>query len=151
MNSLLAKVIVKTAFRNKKGTKGDRSYSEYELARGLRKLKITAAQLVRDSLLMIAGIFSAAFGFKGFLLTNHFIDGGATGISLLISALTALPLYLLIICVNLPFIALGYRVMGKTFAVKTALASVPAASAEIHLSFMSAPFDSRPQVASGKV
>lgn len=122
MNSLLAKVIVKTILRNKNGAQGDSSYSEYELARGLRKLKITAAQLVRDSLLMIAGIFSAAFGFKGFLLTNHFIDGGATGISLLISALTALPLYLLIICVNLPFIVLGYKVMGKTFAVKTALA-----------------------------
>ncbi len=71
---------------------------------------------------MIAGIFSAAFGFKGFLLTNHFIDGGATGISLLISALTAIPLYQLIICINLPFIILGYKVMGRTFAIKTALA-----------------------------
>ncbi|MBL7738142.1 MAG: YitT family protein, partial [Chitinophagaceae bacterium] len=39
-------------------------------------------------MLITIGIFSASFGFKGFLLTNRFIDGGATGISLLISALT---------------------------------------------------------------
>jgi uncharacterized membrane-anchored protein YitT (DUF2179 family) len=71
---------------------------------------------------IILGVFSAAFGFKGFLLTNHFLDGGATGISLLISALTDIPLYLLIICVNIPFIILGYVVMGRTFALKTVLA-----------------------------
>jgi uncharacterized membrane-anchored protein YitT (DUF2179 family) len=72
--------------------------------------------------LITLGIFSASFGFKGFLLTNHFIDGGATGISLLISALTKIPLYILIICVNIPFILLAYNVVGKQFAVKTALA-----------------------------
>jgi uncharacterized membrane-anchored protein YitT (DUF2179 family) len=72
--------------------------------------------------LITLGIFSASFGFKGFLLTNHFIDGGATGISLLISILTNIPLYLLIIGVNLPFVIMGYRLMGKVFAIKTALA-----------------------------
>jgi uncharacterized membrane-anchored protein YitT (DUF2179 family) len=70
----------------------------------------------------MVGIFSASFGFKGFLLTNHFIDGGATGISLLISAVTAIPLHLLIIGINIPFIILAYNVMGKQFAFKTALA-----------------------------
>ena len=55
-------------------------------------------------------------------MTNHFIDGGATGISLLISALTSIPLYILIICINIPFIILGYQVVGKAFAIKTALA-----------------------------
>jgi uncharacterized membrane-anchored protein YitT (DUF2179 family) len=70
----------------------------------------------------VLGIFSASFGFKGFLLTNHFIDGGATGISLLVSALTKIPLAVLIVCVNIPFIILGYHVVGKGFAIKTALA-----------------------------
>lgn len=77
---------------------------------------------IKDFILITLGIFSAAFGFKGFLLTNHFIDGGATGISLLISALTDIPLYLLIIVVNIPFIILAYTVIGKNFAFKTALA-----------------------------
>jgi len=72
--------------------------------------------------MIIIGIFSAAFGFKGFLLTNHFIDGGATGISLLISALSEIPLSLLIVLVNIPFILLGYKMMGRTFAVKSSLA-----------------------------
>lgn len=84
--------------------------------------KPSLKRTLKDSFLIILGIFSAGFGFKGFLLTNHFIDGGATGISLLISALTDIPLYLLIIGVNLPFILLAYRVIGKHFAFKTCLA-----------------------------
>lgn len=77
---------------------------------------------LRDFFLITLGIFSAAFGFKGFLLTNHFIDGGATGISLLINATTGIPLFLLLICVNIPFVFLGYKVIGRNFAIKTALA-----------------------------
>ncbi|MCF8325266.1 MAG: YitT family protein [Leadbetterella sp.] len=79
-------------------------------------------RFLKDTILIIIGIFSAAFGFKGFLLTNHFIDGGATGISLLISALTKIPLSYLIIGINLPFIVMGYRIVGRQFAIKTALA-----------------------------
>jgi uncharacterized membrane-anchored protein YitT (DUF2179 family) len=79
-------------------------------------------RFVKDTILIIIGIFSAAFGFKGFLLTNHFIDGGATGISLLISALTKIPLSYLIVGINLPFIVLGHRIVGRQFAIKTALA-----------------------------
>ena len=79
-------------------------------------------RFVKDTTLIIIGIFSAAFGFKGFLLTNHFIDGGATGISLLISALTKIPLSYLIVGINLPFIVMGHRIVGRQFAIKTALA-----------------------------
>lgn len=79
-------------------------------------------RLIKDFILITAGVFSAAFGFKGFLLTNNFIDGGATGISLLISILTPIPLYVLIICVNAPFVFLGYKIIGKFFAVKTLFA-----------------------------
>lgn len=79
-------------------------------------------RFVKDTILIIIGIFSAAFGFKGFLLTNHFIDGGATGISLLISALTKIPLSYLIVGIILPFIVMGHRIVGRQFAIKTALA-----------------------------
>lgn len=77
---------------------------------------------LKDVAFITLGVFSAAFGLKGFLLTNHFIDGGATGIALLISALTTIPLFVLLILVNLPFIFLGYKIMGKAFAFKTLLA-----------------------------
>lgn len=84
--------------------------------------RIMVKRSIKDVLLVTAGIFSATFGFKGFLLTNNFIDGGATGISLLISALTGIPLALLLLVVNIPFIILGYSVIGKQFAFKAALA-----------------------------
>lgn len=79
----------------------------------------TGMRAAKDILLITAGIFSAAFGFKGFLLTNHFIDGGATGISLLISALSGVPLWILLLLVNIPFVILGYLTLGKTFALRT--------------------------------
>lgn len=96
--------------------------SNYRQAKGHRQFLITLRHYVRDFFLIIAGIFSASFGFKGFLLTNHFIDGGATGISLLINALTKIPLYVLIIAINIPFVVLGFKVMGRQFGIKTALA-----------------------------
>jgi len=79
---------------------------------------------IKDTFLITIGICSASFGLKAFLLTNHFIDGGATGISLLLSALTGIPLYVLVICVNIPFVILAYNVIGKQFAYKTALAII---------------------------
>ena len=119
MNSFWKKIIIKTTLKNKKQKE---NYSAFELAKGMRELKIVIKRSLKDFILITLGIFSAAFGFKGFLLTNHFIDGGATGISLLISALTSVPLYALLICVNIPFIILGYKIINPTFAIKTMLA-----------------------------
>lgn len=85
-------------------------------------VKSRSLSILKDIILIILGIFSASFGFKGFLLTNHFIDGGATGISLLLTNVTKLPLAFLLIIINIPFVLLGLRVMGKTFAIKTAFA-----------------------------
>lgn len=115
-------IIVRTALKNRKKTADEKGYSSYKRAREYREFFILFRRHIKDFFLITAGIFSASFGFKGFLLTNHFIDGGATGISLLISALTSIPLYILIICINIPFVILGYKTLGKSFALKTALA-----------------------------
>src|SRR3954469_12103537 len=72
--------------------------------------------------LVMTGIFSAAFGLKGFLLSSRFIDGGVTGISMLLSDVTGYPLAILILVINLPFIALGLRQIGTRFAVRSSLA-----------------------------
>lgn len=123
MNPFLTNIVIQTTLKKKRGAANKQEpYTSFELAKGWRELKLTIISSIKDALLIILGIFSAAFGFKGFLLTNHFIDGGATGISLLISALTSVPLYLLLIMVNIPFILLGYKTIGKAFALKTALA-----------------------------
>ncbi len=84
--------------------------------------------------LVALGILSAAFGLKGFLLSSRFIDGGVTGVSMLLSDVTGLPLALLIPVINLPFIALGYRQIGAGFAVKSAaaIAGLSACLALVH-------------------
>lgn len=76
----------------------------------------------QGALLIIIGVFSAAFGLKGFLLSSHFIDGGVTGISMLASNVSGVPLGILILVINLPFIAIGYRQIGPKFALKSSLA-----------------------------
>lgn len=73
-------------------------------------------------LLILLGILSAGMGLKGFLLSSRFIDGGVTGISMLLSDISGLPLSVLILLINLPFIALGYRQLGGKFAFRSALA-----------------------------
>ena len=72
--------------------------------------------------LIVLGILSAGLGLKGFLLSSRFIDGGVTGISMLLSDIMGWPLSILILVINLPFIALGYRQIGKVFAIKSTLA-----------------------------
>lgn len=123
MNPFLTKIIIETTIKpGKLKADSKKTYSNYVLAKAYRKFMVLVKRHVKDFFLITAGIFSASFGFKGFLLTNHFIDGGATGISLLISALTQVPLYMLIIGINIPFVLLGYKIIGKQFAIKTALA-----------------------------
>jgi uncharacterized membrane-anchored protein YitT (DUF2179 family) len=84
-------------------------------------VKILARETL-NSLLIVMGILSAGMGIKGFLLSSHFIDGGVTGISMLLANVLGYPLALLIPVINLPFIALGYRQIGGVFALKSALA-----------------------------
>lgn len=82
-------------------------------------------RIAREALnttLVVLGIFSAGLGLKGFLLSSHFIDGGVTGVSMLLADVLGWPLSILILLINLPFIALGYRQIGRTFAIKSTLA-----------------------------
>ncbi|HEV2800908.1 MAG TPA: YitT family protein [Pyrinomonadaceae bacterium] len=75
-----------------------------------------------NTALIILGILSAGLGLKGFLLSSRFIDGGVTGISMLLADVSGRPLALLIFFINLPFIALGYRQIGRSFAIRSAAA-----------------------------
>ena len=77
---------------------------------------------VKNTILIVAGILSAGMGLKGFLLSSRFIDGGVTGVSMLLAEVAGWPLALLIPVINLPFIALGYRQIGGQFALKSAIA-----------------------------
>ncbi|HEX3446980.1 MAG TPA: YitT family protein [Isosphaeraceae bacterium] len=82
-------------------------------------------QLLRElsnALFIILGILSAGMGIHGFLISSHFIDGGVTGISMLLANVLGIPLPILILAINLPFIGLGYRQIGRAFAIRSALA-----------------------------
>jgi uncharacterized membrane-anchored protein YitT (DUF2179 family) len=96
--------------------------THYRKAKRYRAQKIVLQNLLRDIVFISCGIVSASFGLKALLLPNEFIDGGATGISLLLTTLSDTPLWIFIPLVNIPFIIMGYRIMGRTFAIKTALA-----------------------------
>ena len=75
-----------------------------------------------STILIIVGVLSAGLGLKGFLLSSRFIDGGVTGISMLLADILGWPLSILILVINFPFIALGYRQIGRVFAIKSTLA-----------------------------
>ncbi len=122
MNGLLEQFIIKTILRSREKKDGKKKFSRLELARGFRELRINIVNLFRDVFLMTAGIFSAGFGLESFIIPNHFIDGGATGIALLVAGLSGMPLWLLILVINIPFLILAYNVISKTFAVRAGIA-----------------------------
>jgi uncharacterized membrane-anchored protein YitT (DUF2179 family) len=74
---------------------------------------------------LVAGVFSAALGLEAFMLPNGLFDGGVTGISLLAARLLPgdPPLSVLLVVLNLPFVWLGYKQLGKGFALR-ALAAI---------------------------
>lgn len=76
-------------------------------------------EIIQDILLVVAGVIIAGFALKGFLVPNHFFDGGITGISLLLHELYHFNLAIVIIVLNLPLIAISYFSVGKKFAFRT--------------------------------
>jgi uncharacterized membrane-anchored protein YitT (DUF2179 family) len=123
MNRFLRKFLVGTVLKPEdKDPEHKSEYTTYELAKAYWEFRVSAIALAKDIVLIVLGITSAAFGLKGFLLPNDFIDGGATGIALLVSELTVAALPLMLILVNIPFILMGYNAIGKGFAIKAAAA-----------------------------
>jgi uncharacterized membrane-anchored protein YitT (DUF2179 family) len=123
MNQYFRKIITDFVLRDKEKQTGQQpEYTPYEFAKAYREFRISVYALLRDIALIVVGILSAAFGLKGFLIPNDFIDGGATGIALLIRELTGAKLSIMLILINIPFLILGVGVIGKNFAIKAALA-----------------------------
>jgi uncharacterized membrane-anchored protein YitT (DUF2179 family) len=104
--------------------KNEKITSRFQKARNYKKKWVTIKAESKSIILIMIGIISASFGLKGFLLPNNFIDGGITGLSLLLTETTQMPLSILIIIVNIPFIILGYITLGKQFAIKTSFAII---------------------------
>ena len=120
MISFLHKIIVGTVKRRLQKNKGTKK----RLSDEVNKVEVGLSHTISEVVFILIGVVSAGFGLKGFLLPNSFIDGGAMGISLLISETSGFSLSILIVIVNLPFIILGYSNLGKQFALKSILAII---------------------------
>lgn len=89
------------------------------IAKEIENTKVEYRHIVRDSLIILLGILSASFGLRGFLLPNAFLDGGVTGISLIASELSGIPLSFLIVAINIPFMLMAYSTVNPQFALKS--------------------------------
>jgi len=79
---------------------------------------------LKNMLQIILGVGMAVFAMKGFMIPNRFMDGGVTGISILLHEISHFNISIFILVFNLGFIYLGYKRIGKTFAVQTSLAVI---------------------------
>ena len=75
-------------------------------------------------LLITIGATFAAVALEIFLVPNNIIDGGIIGISIMLSYVTKIQLSILTLVLNIPFLILGYKQLGKSFLIKTAYAMV---------------------------
>ena len=122
MNPLLQYLLVQRAKDKLRARKGAEKIRKRQIVKEVRMGQVEFAHSIKEILFIIIGVFAAGFGLNGFLLPNEFIDGGATGVSLLIRVKSTIPLGILLVLVNTPFILLGARTIGKKFAIKSILA-----------------------------
>lgn len=121
MNPFLEKVFKEQALRSAQQTG---QLSAYRAAKQLRNFRTSVIRTIKDFILIALGVLSAGIGIKGFILPNGFIDGGCTGISMLIRTQTGFPLSIVLVIVNIPFILLGLRTLGKKFFFRAIIAIV---------------------------
>jgi uncharacterized membrane-anchored protein YitT (DUF2179 family) len=95
--------------------------SSYRLAKAVYLWRLTFIERLRSVLWIGVGVISAAFGLESFLLPSGFMDGGVTGISLLLARVSGWSLAALIVALNLPFMVLAYRQIGPEFAMRSML------------------------------
>lgn len=86
-------------------------------------MHISFETIKRISLVLIGSVVTAA-GLQFFLLPNHMMDGGVTGVSIVAERLTGLPLGLFLLVLNIPFVVLGYKKFGKEFAAYSSIGIV---------------------------
>jgi uncharacterized membrane-anchored protein YitT (DUF2179 family) len=119
MNPFLAKILVDVARKRLRTKHTARPVSKKLVVPLVRKLQVELSHAIKEYIFIIIGVFSAGFGLKGFLLPNNFIDGGATGISLLLEYVTNIDLSYMLILVNLPFLILASKTFNLKFAIRS--------------------------------
>lgn len=91
---------------------------------GIKDHKTQILNTSKDLILMSIGVFCASIGLKCFLVPNNLLDGGVTGISLLLSRIFSWNLSVLIFAINFPFILMGIKQISWKFGLKTFIAII---------------------------
>ena len=107
--------------KNKHQKSRSSGLTKEEIEKKAREYVVGLKHGVIDVGFLLLGVFSAAFGLKGFLLPSEFIDGGVMGISLILFQLTNVSLPLLVFLINLPFILLAIKAVSLRFALRSIL------------------------------
>lgn len=81
--------------------------------------RLSALTIARRMLFLTIGALLMSVGLEIFLVPNDIIDGGITGISIIAAHLTGVPLGAFLFVLNIPFLIIGYKQIGKTFTLST--------------------------------
>lgn len=84
----------------------------------LLKVKTQKAKRVTSFIMLTFGSILAAFALETFLIPNTILDGGVTGISIILSKLTEFPVGLLVLILNIPLVYIGYKNLGHDFLIR---------------------------------
>ena len=90
----------------------------------LIKVKSKQSRRILSFIMLTLGSVIAAYALEGFLIPNTILDGGVTGISIIVSKITSLPVSLLVLILNIPFVYIGYKNLGRGFLVRAVYSMV---------------------------
>mgnify|MGYP000492033070 CR=1 FL=1 len=110
MKSLLKRLVTLSLKRNNK------KITVAAINKGLSDSRVTIRHFIRDTFFVVLGVLSASLGLKGFLLPNGFIDGGVTGIALLVKTQVDINMSYLLVLFSIPFLILGYFIVLILFS-----------------------------------
>jgi len=122
MYPFISKILIDVARKRLKTKEDSSPITKKQIEPLVKSMHVELTHIIKDYIYVIIGVFSAGFGLKGFLLPNHFIDGGATGISLLLENITTIDLSYLLVLVNIPFLILASKTINLKFALRSIIA-----------------------------
>lgn len=85
----------------------------------MSKIKNKSLKLFLSYIMLTIGAIVASFALETFLIPNTILDGGITGISIILSKISNIPISILVLLLNIPFIFIGYKNLGKDFLIRT--------------------------------
>ena len=90
----------------------------------LIKVKSQETRRLISFIMLTTGSIIAAYALESFLIPNTILDGGVTGISIIVSKITNLPVSLLVLILNIPFVYIGYKNLGRGFLIRAVYSMV---------------------------